>query len=370
MTALFKSRIEKNKKPLSEQDSHTHPKQQLGMILTFGLFLVILSTSSVAILSIGNARQSLAQVSTGTSLSQTTFPPPIFYKLRNEPSYVIRIPYSELGNSSYTPPVVSIPTNMTVIWFNDDNALHTVTTVSNRTYSPPMKIDSSDIPPNGGSFIWQFVKPGIYDYFDAHHPTVVGRIKVGSEVEYGKNMNMLVGGIHVLPFTSNLSRFVVSFVPTKVSIPPAISLTFNVTISNSTTKLYSHQYDDLDGILDLELIPATHSNKETKNIAQQFNTWGPDFIGQEGHGSTGTIHIQGPVLTNKNENYYITVSIVAKDNKFFSPPLSDTFILPSTQNAAFKMMTNPAMESVGKPLPQITNTEPTGNYTVTNTPHH
>lgn len=320
------------------------------------------------LLSIGNAKQSFAQVSTGSSLSQTTFPPPIFYKLRNEPSYVIRIPFNELGNSSYVPPVVSIPENMTVIWFNDDNGFHTVNTEpANRTYSPPMKIDSSDIPANGGSFIWQFVKPGIYNYFDVHHPSTKGRIKVGTEIEYGKNMNMLVGGIHTLPFTSNLSRFVVSFVPTKVSIPPTISMTYNVTVSNSTTKLYSHQYDDIDGILDLELIPNTHSNShETKNISQQFTTWGPDFISQEGHGSTGTFHIQGPVLTNNKDNYYITVSIVAKDNKFFSPPLSDTFILPSTPNAALKMMTNPAIESIGKPLPTVTNTVPTGNYTVTN----
>ncbi|HEY7079810.1 MAG TPA: hypothetical protein VH500_08920, partial [Nitrososphaeraceae archaeon] len=79
-------------------------------------------------------------------LAQTTFPPPIFYQLRKEPSYAITIPFSSTGKSSFNPIDVSIPIGMTVIWFNDDHVYHTVTTVSNSTYSSPVKFDSNFIP--------------------------------------------------------------------------------------------------------------------------------------------------------------------------------------------------------------------------------
>ena len=79
------------------------------------------------------------------SYAQTTFPPPIFLKLRNVPSYAVIIPFSTLGNSSYEPSEMSIPVGMTVIWFNDDNADHTVTTVQNSTNASPDILDSGFI---------------------------------------------------------------------------------------------------------------------------------------------------------------------------------------------------------------------------------
>lgn len=55
-------------------------------------------------------------------------------------------------------------------------------------------------------------------------------------------------------------RFVLSFVPKTVKIPPTVALTYNVTLLNSTGKpIYSHRYDTVDGVLDLELVP-THKS--------------------------------------------------------------------------------------------------------------
>lgn len=34
---------------------------------------------------------------------ETNFPPPVFYKLRSEPSYLIDIPYSSTGVASFDP---------------------------------------------------------------------------------------------------------------------------------------------------------------------------------------------------------------------------------------------------------------------------
>ena len=54
-------------------------------------------------------------------LAGTTFPPPIFYTLRSQPDYAINIPFSSEGKSTFEPKEISIPTGMTVIWFNNDS---------------------------------------------------------------------------------------------------------------------------------------------------------------------------------------------------------------------------------------------------------
>jgi hypothetical protein len=77
----------------------------------------------------------------------------LFYKLRGEPSYVIDIPFSSTGVSTYDPSEISVPTGMTVIWFNDDDGDHSVTTVaSNGTYTSPESFDSGPILTDGVSF--------------------------------------------------------------------------------------------------------------------------------------------------------------------------------------------------------------------------
>jgi hypothetical protein len=221
---------------------------------------------------------------------------------------------------------------MTVIWFNNDNGQHTITTLTNNTYSAPETIDSGVIIQNGGSFIHQFNHSGRYVYFDQFNPSVHG----GSAIEQGKNFNMHISGISTIPFNPNKAQSIVlSFVPKTVKFPPVTSLTYNVTILNATgNPLYSHTYEDSDGILDLELIPihknlkvTTSSTNATAQKQQQFTTWGPDFIGQEAVHSDGVFHISGPVLV-ENSPYSIQVSIVATSDRELQNPVSETFALP------------------------------------------
>ena len=164
---------------------------------------MLLFESSIALpMSIYSVKTCAQQQS---SLAGTTLPPTIFYKLRSIPSYVITIPFSSSGFSNFDPADVSIPLGMTVIWFNDDNSLHSVTTTNNTaiivksgslysSYStaPPQRIDSAPIPTNGGSFIHTFSKPGTYNYYDKFDPRMHGTINVGSAIEPGKNMNMII----------------------------------------------------------------------------------------------------------------------------------------------------------------------------------
>ena len=249
-----------------------------------------------------------------------------YEQAREDPSYAINIPFSELGFSPFEPSGISIPANMGVVWFNDDDSQHSVT--FNDT--SPEAIDSGDIAP-GGFFIHKFSTPGIYDYYDSENPQSKGRINVGSEFETGQNMDMLVGG-DSLPFEAGkVGRTTFSFVPhdNVTTIPPSLSITYNVTIADSNgTMLYSNQFDDSDGILDLELIPSSRSLlSSNQTAAPNFVSWGPDLTDQEGVASDGAFHVQGPVLT-ENEDYTITVSITSVDNTAQPQPLSDDFLLP------------------------------------------
>ena len=101
-------------------------------------------------------------------------------------------------------------------------------------------------------------------------------------------MCMMIGGnISSSSFIPNESRRVVlSFIPKAIPILPTIALTYRVTISNTLRPwlVFSHRYDDSDGILDLELIPTHRS----KNYSAYFTTWGPDFRSQEAFHTTGT----------------------------------------------------------------------------------
>src|SRR5215210_7543673 len=205
-----------------------------------------------------------------------------YEQAREDPSYAINIPFSELGNLPFEPSSISIPANMGVVWFNDDDSQHSVT--FNDT--SPEAIDSATVA-QGGFFTHQFSTPGIYDYYDSANPQSKGRINVGAEFESGQNMDMLVGG-DALPFEAGkVGRTTFSFVPhdNVTTIPPSLSITYNVAIAGSNgTQLYSSQFDDSDGILDLELIPSsrslsnqtiTSSSSSNQTALSNFVTWGP-----------------------------------------------------------------------------------------------
>ena len=314
-------------------------------VATLTIFVLFAAIIASPLLLLAGVEAHAQRASSG--LAGTTFPPPVFYTITSQPSYEISIPFSSIGKPSFEPQEISIPAGMTVIWFNDDSAPHSITTLTNSTYSAPESIVSGPVPQDGGSFIHTFNHAGRYVYFDEFNPSMQGIINVGPVIEIGKSFNMHIGGINTIPFNPNkLERVVLSFVPKTVSFPPIISITYNVTLLNSTGKaLYSHTYEDSDGILDLELIPAhklplsststsnnviaTSPNNVTRTatIAKQFSTYGPDFIVQEAIHTDGVFHIRGPVLI-ENSPYSIQISIVGKDNKIFPSPISETFELP------------------------------------------
>ncbi len=306
---------------------------------------------------------------------------PLPSELEHQPSYAIRIPFG-VGQTDYSvrydPSQVAIPAGMSVVWFNDDSNPHTITTIS----SAPEQFDSGIIPP-GGFSVMTFTKPGLYIYYDKLNPSLEGSIIVGDLIQLGKNMEMRIGGN--LPFTfTDLGRLVLSFVPHKVTLPPPLDMTYNVTIYNGTmdNAIYNRQFGDIDGILDLEIVPikgikglpeqikevninnntinagniTTFAKQEldksaiTTNITNgadlgndkdsamlsntsstplskstiKTTTYGPDLSAP----ITGTYHIEGPILIEPND-YIINVELISIDGKSLSEPIEDVFLLPA-----------------------------------------
>jgi plastocyanin len=238
-----------------------------------GSFNVLLSTTTLSpVFSTVSTSVDQGQPSEPSATNLTTslfqqieefISPTGYEQAREDPSYAINIPFTDLGFSPFEPSDISIPANMTVIWFNEDESPHSVT--FNDTSPEP--IQPGTIAP-GGFFIHKFTVPGTYDYYDTENPSSKGRIKVGAEFERGQYMDMLVGG-DALPFEAGkIGRTTFSFVPKDnvTTIPPSLSITYNVTIADSTgTQLYSNQFEDSDGILDLELIPTSSSRSSLSN---------------------------------------------------------------------------------------------------------
>ena len=342
-----------------------------GMKKVLILFLIIISSSLLPIIQTGE--QAFAY--------HLQYRLPLPSELEHQPSYAIRIPFG-VGQTDYSvrydPSQVAIPAGMSVVWFNDDSNPHTVTTIS----SAPEQFDSGIIPP-GGFSVMTFTKPGLYIYYDKLNPSLEGSIIVGDLIQLGKNMEMRIGGNLPFKFT-DLGRLVLSFVPHKVTLPPPLDMTYNVTIYNGTmdNAIYNRQFGDIDGILDLEIVPikgikglpeqikeaninnntinggniTTFAKQEldksaittnTTNRADLGNykdstmlsnassiplskstikttTYGPDLSAP----ITGAYHIEGPILVEPND-YIIKVELISIDGKILGEPIEDVFLLPA-----------------------------------------
>jgi len=86
-------------------------------------------------------------------------------------------------------------------------------------------------------------------------------------IQLGKNIDMRIGGNLPFEFTE-LGRLVLSFVPKEITLPPPLTMTYNVTIYDDKMdkSIYNRQFTDIDGILDLEIIPI----KGIKGVPEQI----------------------------------------------------------------------------------------------------
>jgi plastocyanin len=74
------------------------------------------------------------------------------------------------GQIYYDPEVIQVEVGTTVVWKNNDNAIHTVTSIDDEF--------DSDILSAGGSYEYTFNTPGKWDYFCIVHPWMTGSVDV------------------------------------------------------------------------------------------------------------------------------------------------------------------------------------------------
>jgi plastocyanin len=77
----------------------------------------------------------------------------------------------------FVPPQKSVPHGTTIVWTNDDNVQHTVTSFLPIT-GPTIVFDSNQISPNGGTFKFRFDEVGTYNYYCKIHPFMTGQVIV------------------------------------------------------------------------------------------------------------------------------------------------------------------------------------------------
>jgi plastocyanin len=83
------------------------------------------------------------------------------------------------SGAGYEPPTVTVSPGASVIWDNQDNALHTATSGNPDTATPDGKFDSGLIGANQASKpVTMPSEPGEYKYFCTLHPFLVGTITV------------------------------------------------------------------------------------------------------------------------------------------------------------------------------------------------
>ena len=76
----------------------------------------------------------------------------------------------KIANFTFDPPQVTVKTGTTVVWTNDDDIPHTVTSTTQAFKSAAL--DTND------KFSFTFTTPGSYQYFCSLHPHMTGTIVV------------------------------------------------------------------------------------------------------------------------------------------------------------------------------------------------
>ena len=88
-------------------------------------------------------------------------------------------PATATSGGGYEPDTVTVSPGSTIIWDNQDNALHTATFGDPETAAPDGKFDSGYVAANQQSKpVTMSTEPGEYTYFCTLHPFLTGTVIV------------------------------------------------------------------------------------------------------------------------------------------------------------------------------------------------
>ncbi|MFQ5969274.1 MAG: plastocyanin/azurin family copper-binding protein [Nitrososphaerales archaeon] len=230
----------------------------------------------------------------------------------------------------FVPEELTITVGTTVIWLNDDSATHTVTSGDIDDPENWGTVFESGLTKPRVNFEHTFDTAGEYPYLCMLHPWMIGKIIVvpgdmapgdiapPEGVMPGTNLDLMIdplppfdrmaGDEVTLSFMAKAKELEgASISPGKID-----HLDYKVVITKDGMEVWSKQFHDHDGNLELVITPSSGSVTVTG--------------GEEdaGKSMTGPYMVSGPIFTD-NGNYAISGQIVGIEFNPLSSPLIDDF---------------------------------------------
>ena len=233
------------------------------------------------------------------------------------------VPGCEETNECFIPYSVNIAIGDTVMWVNDDTAAHTFTSGTAGDAESVGAIFDSGLVLVDGSFSNTFDEAGEYPYFCMVHPWMEGLVIVGEamaeeEEAMMSGVNLGLDIVPMLPFDNTANDMVTLSFTAQSDVLKGESgtvthLDYKVMISKDDSELWSKQFHDHDGNLELQITPSEGS----------FSVTGGEEVGSS---ETKAFMVQGPVFMD-NGNYQITAQIVGIEFNPLPTPLTDNFTM-------------------------------------------
>jgi len=234
------------------------------------------------------------------------------------------VPGCEETNECFLPAEVTIAIGDTVTWVNDDTAAHTSTSGSVGEGGPDGNWDSSLVMV-GASFSNTFDEAGEYPYFCMVHPWMTGMVIVGEAMAEEEPMmeEAMMSGVNLdldiypmLPFDNTVNDMVTLEFSAKSDELKGDSgavnhLDYKVMIAKDGNEIWSEQFHEHDGNLELQITPTEGS----------FAVTGGEEVGSS---ETKAFMVSGPVFMD-NGNYQVTAQIVGIEFNPLPTPLTDDF---------------------------------------------
>jgi len=240
------------------------------------------------------------------------------------------VPGCEETNECWIPNEVTVDVGGEVTWSNDDSAAHTVTSASPSSPSEEVgALFDSSLFMAGTTFsvVFDDYEEGEYPYFCIVHPWMQGIVNVGAAMAEEEPMMeeeaMMMSGVNLdldidpmLPFDNTVNDMVtLSFTAKSEELKgdsgTVTHLDYKVMIAKDGNEIWSEQFHEHDGNLELQITPSEGS----------FTVTGGEEVGSS---ETKAFMVSGPVFMD-NGNYGITAQIVGIEFNPLPTPLTDEF---------------------------------------------
>ncbi|HEX7207511.1 MAG TPA: plastocyanin/azurin family copper-binding protein [Nitrososphaeraceae archaeon] len=241
------------------------------------------------------------------------------------PTYVIDIPAGAVSSNSsihYVPPIASIPTDITIAWFNDDpGQVHTVTSGLPDSQDSGQLFNSGFLP-YGAFYQVTFTTPGEYTYYCTLHPYMNGIVHVGEGSETGHHFTMKSGASlesvndNSPAWTINKTQYdrtLFDFQPTDIAVDLTTPVVYNIEITDDLNNqtLFTDNFQVIGGT-DLQVEFISNSNMNNTNV------YGPDLSDPV----TGAYHVEGNF---EDGEYTMTAKLVSIGTDVIEDNIADEF---------------------------------------------